>query len=125
MKGVDAVPIFLVTILYRSEESIPGFLNCLRSQEVTNWHLAAIDNASPDGSAAAVSAAADSRITIIRNKGNLGFAKAANQGLRAAIAAGAEFMVLINNDVWFGPDFLGRLLQARAELEADVIAPRI
>lgn len=116
--------ICLVTILYKSEAGLPAFLACLQAQDAQDWHLFVIDNASPDGSLAVVVALADSRITIIRNQINLGFAKAANQGLRAAVATG-DFVVLFNNDTWFGPDFLRRLVQIRTELSADVIAPRV
>lgn len=119
-----AAPVCLVTILYNSGDGLPGFLACLQAQALTDWRMIVIDNASPDGSLAIVSALADPRITVIRNSANLGFAKAANQGLRAAAAAG-EFAVLFNNDTWFAPDFLHRLVEARARLSADVIAPRV
>ena len=116
---------FLITILYKSEDAISGFLGCLLAQDMTDWRLIVVDNASPDRSAEKISALGDSRVTTISNTANLGFAKAANQGLRAAMAEGGDFAVLMNNDVWFGPDFLRGLTDARDRLNADVITPRI
>lgn len=117
--------ISLVTILYKSEDSISSFLDCLQQQEQSNWALYVIDNASPDESAILVSSRLDSRITLIENQSNAGFAKAANQGLRAAITAGSEFIVLMNNDIIFDKDFLRDFYSAYISLKADVISPRI
>ena len=120
-----APAIHLVTILYNSAESLPAFLDSLLAQDMPNWHLHVINNASPDASVSIFAGRPDPRITVICNTKNLGFAKAANQGLRSAHAAGAEFLVLINNDTSFGPDFLRRLITAHAQSNAPVVAPRI
>ncbi len=117
--------VHLVTILYKSAESLPLFLDDLQAQDLQDWRLHVIDNASPDSSLQVVEERADPRISVIKNEKNLGFAKAANQGLRAAMASGGEFFVLINNDTAFSSDFLGRLVAVRSELPAGVIAPRV
>ena len=121
----EAGAIHLVTILYKSERSLASFLDDLQAQDLKDWHLHVIDNASPDNSRRVVEKRADPRILVIKNEKNLGFAKAANQGLCAAIAAGGAFFILINNDTAFSPDFLGRLVAVKAELPARVIAPRV
>lgn len=115
----------LVTILYNSERALRPFLDSLLAQDMRDWRLTATDNASTDGAAEMIAALADPRIDIVRNAANLGFAKAANQGLRHAARCGAGFSVLINNDTVFAPDFLARFLAARDRLDAGVIAPRI
>ncbi len=117
--------VHLITILYKSEVSLPTFLDSLQAQDLKGWRLHVIDNASPDNSLRIVRERGDPRITVINNEKNLGFAKAANQGMRAGIAAGGEFLVLINNDTVFSPDFLWRLVKVRSGLPAGVIAPRV
>ncbi len=117
--------VHLITILYRSEADLPAFLDSLQAQDWRDWRLYVLDNASPDRSADLVSERKDARIIMHRNATNLGFAKAANQGIRAAAADGGEFFILINNDTAFSPDFLRRLIMVRSELGAGVIAPRI
>jgi GT2 family glycosyltransferase len=122
---VTAVSVHLITILYRSAESLPAFLDCLQAQDLPDWRLIAIDNASPDDALDILARRADGRVTVLRNPDNLGFARAANQGLRAAMDDGGDFAVLINNDTVFERDFLRRFVAARDMLRADVIAPRI
>jgi GT2 family glycosyltransferase len=87
--------------------------------------LVVIDNASRDAAPEIIQGIVDPRITLLRNKTNTGFAKAANRGLRFAAQDGADFTILINNDTTFESDFLRRFLAARSRLGADVIAPRI
>ncbi len=125
VKSSDAVPVHLVTILYNSESSLHFFLSSLLSQDMRNWKLTAIDNASTDTAPRIIQEIADDRIMIVRNATNLGFAKAANQGLKLAARSGAEFSILINNDTVFESDFLGSFVEARNRLQAHVIAPRI
>lgn len=120
-----AVPVYLVTVLYNSADCLAAFVASLRGQECRHWRLIAVDNASADTGAAILTGAADDRISVVRNDRNHGFARAANQGMRAALAEGAEFVVLINNDTVLPADFLARFLALRGELRADVIAPRI
>jgi GT2 family glycosyltransferase len=117
--------VHLVTVLYNSADCLPTFLASLAAQDSVRWHLTAIDNASADDGAALLAAPGDARISLVRNRENLGFARAANQGMRAALDAGAEFVVLLNNDVELPSDFLRRFLAARDTLDADVLAPRI
>jgi GT2 family glycosyltransferase len=118
-------PCYLVTVLYNSGDCVAAFVDGLIAQSFSQWRLVAIDNASNDGSAATLTRAGDNRITVVRNATNLGFAKAANQGIRMALGQGAGFMILINNDTQLPPDFLSRFLASRDELRADVIVPRI
>lgn len=117
--------IHLITILYNSADALPAFLDSLKAQSFHDWRLIAIDNASPDGAGDIAAASGDDRITVVRNASNLGFAKAANQGLREAARDGGEFFVLFNNDTVFGPEFLADFVAARDRLQAQVIAPRI
>jgi GT2 family glycosyltransferase len=117
--------VHLVTVLYKSQDALPGFLDCLAAQTLQNWQLTVVDNASPDGSHDVVAARMDPRVTLLRNKKNLGFGRAANQGLRAAADQDGEFFVVINNDVRFSPTFLADFNAARTAYRADVIVPRI
>lgn len=65
-----------------------------------------VDNASTDGSLAAIASACPAA-KIIRNSRNVGYAAAVNQGLAAA--AGARYVVLANNDIRVpDPASLGR-----------------
>jgi GT2 family glycosyltransferase len=76
-------------------------LDCVASLlevRTPNVEVVVVDNASSDGSAEAVRAAFGSRVTVIVNDENLGFARGNNVGIRYALEHGAEFVLLLNND---------------------------
>src|SRR5690242_15865635 len=56
-----------------------------------------VDNASPDGSADYVEAEFPA-VEVIRNPRNYGFARANNVGMSQALAAGADYVFLVNPD---------------------------
>lgn len=87
-------------------------LDCLRSlAAVTTPHvrIIVVDNASTDGSAGAVRQQYGSRVTLIENAQNLGFAAGNNVGIRRALDEGADFVLLLNNDTVVAPDFVEHL----------------
>lgn len=71
----------------------------------TPYELIVVDNGSTDGTAAYVKK--NTKARLIENRDNLGFAKAINQGMRAARG---EFMVWLNNDVIVTPGWLEGLI---------------
>src|ERR1700728_3467917 len=102
--------VHIVTVLYNSAAQLPAFLRSLTAQTLQEWRLIAVDNASRDASRRLIVAMDDPRVVIIDNATNLGFARAANQGLRAAFQEGGQVFVLMNNDTAFAPDFFTSLL---------------
>jgi hypothetical protein len=68
-----------------------------------NLEIIIIDNASEDGSIEKLEMEFGSKVKIIKNKKNLGFAAANNQG--AAISNG-EFLIFLNSDTIIKEDFL-------------------
>ncbi len=112
----------VVTVLYNSASVLPGFFSSLDTQEYRDFHVWAIDNASTDDSVAQCSAGRD-RLTVIANKTNLGVATGNNQGIRAALAAGCEYILLLNNDVEFGPQLFAQLIEGLAENSCQMTTP--
>ena len=97
---------------------------CLESIASHTRHdiqLIVIDNASSDGTAEYLAALDD--VTVIRNTTNLGCARAWNQGLKAA--CGAEWIVILNNDVIVSPGWLTGLLEAATHWQLDIVCPAI
>lgn len=84
--------------------------SCLRSvldRTDGDFELIVVDNGSEDGTPAFVRSLRDSRVTLIRNETNLGFAKAVNQGLRRARG---RYAVWLNNDAVVTGGWAGRLV---------------
>ncbi len=72
-----------------------------------------VDNGSVDDSLSGVAEAANGiPLHILRNEANLGFAKAVNRGIRAALADGADAVFLLNNDALLDEETLESLLDA-------------
>jgi dolichol-phosphate mannosyltransferase len=80
-----------------------------------------VDDASTDAtlSVAQRSAAADSRIEIIRHETNQGVGAAMVTGFRRALEIGADVVVKIDGDGQMPPAFAGRLVQPLLTGEAD------
>ncbi|HEU4701400.1 MAG TPA: glycosyltransferase family 2 protein [Conexibacter sp.] len=75
--------------------------------------VACVDNGSDDGTVAAVRAA-HPHVTVIQNRRNLGFSGGNNAGIAYALAHGAEWVVLVNNDATLAPDAIERLRASAA-----------
>lgn len=70
-----------------------------------------VDNCSSDGTPDRVRAQFPNA-QLVLNHANLGYAEGNNVGIRAALREGAEYILVLNNDVLVAPDALTRLVQA-------------
>jgi GT2 family glycosyltransferase len=83
-------------------------LACLKSLEridYPSFDIIVIDNGSEDGSPTAIRHAYPN-VTLIENGRNLGFAGGNNVGVKCALAAGADYLLLLNNDTEVAPNLL-------------------
>ena len=83
---------------------------CLRSlerQTFQDFELVLIDNGSTDGSLGGLGQFRLPSITTIRNPENYGFARAVNQGIKAARG---RYIALVNNDAVLDPRWLEEML---------------
>jgi GT2 family glycosyltransferase len=113
----------LITVTYNSAAVLPDFLASLSSQTAGGWALIAIDNASSDDTVAQLEAWTGPCHAIVRNADNLGFARGCNQGIRLAMEAGFESVLLINNDTAFDAGFLGQLLHSPHRAAGPILVP--
>jgi GT2 family glycosyltransferase len=85
-----------------------------------------IDNASPSGDAARLSAELGDRIHLIASGSNLGYGGGANLGLRWALAQDAAYAWVLNNDTIVTPTCIGQLVDAMASNPRyGVLSPQI
>ncbi|MDE2515904.1 MAG: glycosyltransferase family 2 protein [Rhodospirillales bacterium] len=102
-------------------------LRCLESlaaQRGVAMHVIVVDNASADGSAAAV-AAAFPAVELIALAENRGWAGGNNVGIAAALRGGAEFVCLLNNDTVIAPETMAALVAAARSLPPCLLHPGI
>lgn len=121
----DRPALAIIVVLYNSRATIAALWQCLVAQRMDHWRLIAVDNSPADGAGQFLQEHQDPRLLLIRNSRNEGFARAVNQGLRAALAQGVKRCLLLNPDVTCAPAFLDDLLGQWDATAAQVIVPRI
>lgn len=99
---------------YHLEAGLPSLL----VTRYASFRVTVYDNGSTDDSLAWLRAAYPGVEAVALGR-NLGFAAANNAGLRRALAEGADYAVLLNNDTRVDPDWLEALVAAA---EADPLA---
>ena len=123
--GLVAGPVGDVRVVIATHRSAADVARAIASALAQGLHpsqVTVVDNASPDGTVAAVRAAAPG-VRLLAAPTNLGFARACNRG---AAAAGGGALLLLNPDAVLQPGSLAAMLAA---LDADprrgAISPRI
>ena len=102
-------------LLAQSLKSVLDDINHSANLKIETW---VVDNASTDGSTQMVQEQFP-WVQLIENQKNVGFAAANNVGIRRALAAGAGYAVLLNNDTRVEPGWLDALVSV-AEAECSV-----
>jgi GT2 family glycosyltransferase len=101
----------VITVNHNSARFIDEFCTTLARVDYPNWRLIAVDSGSSDGSMETIERSFPDA-TLIHCDDNVGFAAGANRGIDAAIDAGCEFALFLNNDTALTPSFLRRLVDA-------------
>jgi GT2 family glycosyltransferase len=115
----------VVTVTYNSAEVLPEFLDSLAAQTYRNYTVYVVDNASKDASVEICRRRADLPICLISNNENLGVAEGNNQGIRAALKDGCEYVLLLNNDTVFDGDLFAELHDGLVRYQCSMITPKI
>jgi GT2 family glycosyltransferase len=100
--------IAVVIVNWNGRSLLDACLGSLLQQTPPPQFVFLVDNGSTDGSAEYVRAAWPS-VIVLATRTNLGFAGGNNVGIRAALAAGADAILLLNNDAQLLPAALERL----------------
>lgn len=115
----------VMTVTFSAEKFLRPFLECCLAQTHRNFELLVIDNLSTDNTLDVLSEVVDSRIYVVRNKHNVGYAAACNQGVSYFLDRGVCEVLFINNDTEFTPDLFESLLAVRTRYNADAVTPRV
>jgi GT2 family glycosyltransferase len=103
-------------------------LECLASLAATtypNHRAIVLDNASTDGSAAAV-AAAYPEVRVIALERNLGYAGNNNVGIAAALEEGADWVFVLNEDTVLAPECITALIAAgEQDARTGIVGPMV
>lgn len=104
-------------------------LECVQSlltAGVAVERIVVVDNGSTDGSVPALRAAFGPSLPVVAAADNRGYAAGVNLGARHALALGADWLFLMNNDTVVAPDFVAALAaEACAARSFAILAPLI
>ena len=121
-----AAPLVISVILNTNHRD--DTLQCLASLEQSdypNQRTLLLDNASTDGTVAAVKGRWPA-VQVIELKENLGYAGNNNVGIEAAIAQGAEWVFVLNEDTWQAPDCISRLIAVgESDVKIGILGPMV
>ena len=96
----------VVILNYNSSEDTLGCLEALREAHGGERRVWVVDNASADGSEAAIVPRLREGEAWLETGGNLGYAGGNNAGIREALAWGADYVLILNPDCRVERDFL-------------------
>ena len=117
-----------VAIVVLSWNGRDDTLECLASLQRIRWErqtTIVIDNGSTDGTSGAVRERFPETV-LIRSEENLGFAEGNNVGIRAALAAGADYVLILNNDTIADEGLVEALVEeAERRPDAGALCPLI
>lgn len=119
MTGLDREPAVSVVIpVYNTAPYICQCLGSVLGQSLSDLEVICVDDGSTDESADILAAYADkdSRLTVITQT-NAGPGAARNAGLERAAG---RYIIFLDSDDWFEPDFLERMVNRAEDTGADV-----
>jgi len=119
------VNVAIVIVSWNGKDDLLDCLASLEKLKPPRPRVIVVDNGSADGTAPAVREKFPG-VDLLRLPENLGFAGGNNRGIERALAGGAEFVCLLNNDTAADPGFLRELLRAAGEFpRAGILGSRV
>lgn len=122
--------LFSVWIIILNWNGLEDTVECLKSLQCVNTlntdiHIIVIDNASSEDPQEKIKELFQN-VTTIRLDLNYGFSGGCNYGIRMAIQANADYVLLLNNDTVVHPDFLEPLVDYLTKnTQVGVVSPLI
>jgi hypothetical protein len=101
----------LVILNWNGREDVLRCVATLARLSYGNWTATVVDNASADGSVEALRQRFPQQRVLLMER-NLGFCGGNNRGIADALAQGAQYVLLLNNDTEVHPDLVGELVRA-------------
>jgi hypothetical protein len=117
--------VVVVVLNWNGRADTLACLDSLRAVSREDVQILVVDNGSTDGSVPAIRVAHPG-LELVETGRNLGYAGGNNVGIERAVAAGADFVLVLNNDTTCAPDLVDRLLEAAARHpRAGLLCPRM
>jgi GT2 family glycosyltransferase len=122
-QGSSTPRVFAVVVNWNKPADTVACINSLLTQEGVLPKVIVVDNGSTDDSVSVIRNKFP-QVELIASPTNLKFARGYNLGMRRALDAGAEYILIINNDAVIAPNGLATML-LHIGPEIGVVAPLI
>ena len=119
-----AARVTAIVLTYCNEVEAAACLESLAASSYDALTILLVDNASPDGSGERLRARFPN-IAYLQASVNGGYTAGNNRGMEWALAHGAEYLLILNDDTEIDPDCVSRLVRAAEETGAAAVAPQI
>lgn len=117
--------IWCVVLNWDGRDLVLACLKSLQQSRYGRMRIVVVDNGSTDGSVKAVRSAFPD-IPLIETGENLRWCGGNNVGIRYAMEQGADYILLLNNDIEVDVEMIPRLAQAAIDLPgAGILSPKI
>ena len=117
-----------VFVVILTHNHYPDTCECLKSvlaMQYQDVQVVLVDNNSTDGTPIKIRQDFP-QVHVIENPANLGVPAGYNVGFRYALDAGAEYILMLNNDTVVSPDMLAELLSiAENDPRSAIVMPRV
>lgn len=122
--GTDPL-VYAILLNWNGISDTTDCIRSLQSMQYRNMRILVVDNASQHNEADELHERFGNAIELIRNSNNDGFAKGNNGGIHRALAAGADYVLLINNDTTISPNSLRSMVLTAQKHHAGIVSPII
>lgn len=117
--------VYIILLHWKDYDDTKACLLSFNNLTYKNYKVIVVDNFSNDGSVERLQSEFSDVIYVFNNS-NLGFSRGCNAGLRRAYELGAEYVLLLNNDIVVDPGFLEpALAEARNGLHVGAVTGKI
>lgn len=120
----------LVTVLFKSDEVLPGFFASVAKQSYKDYILFLVDN-SPNAVSDGIIEKCLAQWPVtgymhIKSPGNVGVAEGNNIGIRNALAEACSYILLLNNDIELEQDLVFSSMVSLCDTKKEkIIVPKI
>jgi GT2 family glycosyltransferase len=125
MSGPGTPPRVMALVLnWCGEDDTAACLRSLLASDYPALEVLLIDNGSPDGSGERLHARFPD-VPYLQTGANLGYTGGNNRGIERAISAGAEYVLVLNNDTVVDPGCVSALVRAGHSPGVGAVGPKI
>jgi len=123
--AADFPSVYCIILNLNGGELLRDTLDSVQKMSYSRLRTVVVDNGSSDRSSVLVREQYRG-VTLIENGTNLGFGEGNNVGIRYALAQGAHWVLLLNNDIVAAPDMLSEMMTvAVLDPRIGILAPKI